>query len=161
MLAADRECNLHSFRKKLLLDLGFKHKRSAIACQQKSGHRTAIAQFAFPGTFIAGAFFEQTTCLSLVAAVIIPIEEPTVNRLWHRVLPLRAALFSHSPGPPVNVRRRRKNKAADTDRRPFHLIVAMAESPIWRRPSAPSCTRTGHHRGRPGPNHRPTDNQDR
>jgi len=81
MLAADREGNFYTFRKKSLLDLGFEYKRAAIACQQKNGHRTTIAQLAFPGTFIAGAFFEQSACLPLVAAVIVPIEIPTVNRL--------------------------------------------------------------------------------
>jgi hypothetical protein len=125
MLVADRKCNLHPFREEALLHFNLKQKTGAVAGQQKVGHRTTIAQLALPGTFIAGACFEQTAGLPLVAAVIIPIKVTAVNRLWHRFLSGKAALSTHVA---AIVKKSQKNRTADTYRRSFGLTVHLART---------------------------------
>jgi len=80
MLATDREGNHHSFKEQSLFHLHFKQKRTTIAGQQKGGNRAAIAQSAPPRTRVVGVFLKKTTCLPMVAPVIISIKISTVDR---------------------------------------------------------------------------------
>jgi hypothetical protein len=128
MLVADRECNLHSFREEALLHLNLKQKTGAVAGQQKVGHRTTIAQLALPGTFIAGAGFEQTARLPLGPPVIIPIKVTAINRLWHRFVSGKAALSAISADLAAHKRKIQNNRTADTYRRPIGLTVHLTRS---------------------------------
>lgn len=83
VFATDRKGDLNGIAQEFALDFSFKQKIAAVADNEQLRHGAAVTEAAMPGAAVFGVGRNETALFFVLAAKVISVEIPTVDRFLH------------------------------------------------------------------------------